>query len=248
MNLIIDIGNTQAKAAVFLEEKLIALKIFKGEPGIAGLKNFLKNQPAIKSAILCSVINHSPEVNKFLKISYKFIELNEKSGLPVKNLYKTPGTLGTDRIATAAGANYLFPGRNVLAIDAGTCIKYDFVNSKNEYLGGAISPGLDMRFKALHSFTAHLPLIKKIKAGKKNLVGQTTKDSIRSGVQNGVIAEISGIINQYRNKFEDVSAILTGGDSVFINTIVSKKNRIFAVPDLTLLGLNIILNFNNETI
>lgn len=180
--------------------------------------------------------------------NYKFIELSGKTSLPVKNLYKTPETLGKDRIANAAGANYYFPGRNVLSIDAGTCIKYDFVNSENEYSGGAISPGLDMRFKALHHFTAQLPLIKKMKSGGENLIGQTTKDSILSGVQNGVMAEISGIINQYRDKFKKVSVIITGGDSIFINTLVSKKNRIFAVPDLTLLGLNIILDFNNETI
>lgn len=176
------------------------------------------------------------------------MELNEKTKLPLKNRYKTPGTLGKDRLATAVGANYLFPSRNVLAIDAGTCIKYDFVNSKNEYLGGAISPGLDMRFKALHHFTAHLPQLKKMKTANVNLIGRTTRDSILSGVQNGAIAEISGMIKCYQDKYENVHVILTGGDSVFIRTLVSEKNRIFAAPDLTLLGLNVILNYNNEFI
>lgn len=246
MNLVIDIGNTQSKAAVFSGEKIVASEIFPGESGVSKLKAFIHNNEKINSAILSSVVNHSGAINKFLRTNFNFIELNEKTKLPIKNSYKTPQTLGKDRLANAVGANYLFPNQNVLCIDAGTCIKYDFINSKNEYLGGAISPGLDMRFKSLHHFTANLPLLEKKKL-YIILTGQTTGDSIFSGVQNGTLAEISGIIKQYRDNFKNLIVIFTGGDSEFFNSFVSKKNHIFADSYLTLIGLNAILNYNNET-
>lgn len=247
MDLIIDIGNTQTKAAIFKDGKKLEWKLFPGQIGISDLKLFAKNLK-IKSAILSSVADHSKDIDNFLQKKFTFIELSNKTPLPIKNLYQTPGTLGKDRIANAVGAHSFYPGKNVLVIDAGTCIKYDFVNAKGQYQGGAISPGIDMRFKALHQFTSQLPSIKKSSIINCPLIGKTTRDSILSGVQNGILLEITGAIKLYREKFKEVIIIFTGGDSRFFKTLISKKNRIFAGPDLTLLGLNAILNFNNETI
>ncbi len=243
MNLVIDIGNTQTKVAFFNEENLVALKIFDQKINNSSLKQFRVKYQKINSAILCSVKKDSSEIRNFLAQNFYFIEVNEHTKIPLKNLYKTPKTLGNDRLANAIGANHLFPDKNLLVIDMGTCIKYDFVNSENEYLGGAISPGIDMRFKALNQFTAKLPLIKKSKM--KTLIGQSTRESILSGVQNGIIAEISNITHQYKNQYQNVKIILTGGDAQFIHSLISEKNCIFAAPNLTLIGLNAILNFNH---
>lgn len=247
MNLIIDIGNSQSKAALFSADKLKTLTCVRGEITTSKLKKFVDTKGKIDAVILSSVINHLPSLNQFLSKKFNFIELNTATRLPIKNLYESPGTLGKDRIANAAGANFLFPDQNILSIDAGTCIKYDFVNSKNQYLGGAISPGIEMRFQALHHFTAQLPLVEKFNLNT-NLVGKNTNESIISGVQNGVNAEVSGIINRYKEKYKNVIIIFTGGDHHSFKNFVSKKNRIFAVPDLTLLGLNTILNYNNEVV
>ena len=259
MNLVIDIGNTQAKAAIFFKNKIIALKFFHRGLDAPQLKFFLKENKKINSAILCSVVNHSEKINSFLKSNFTFFEFSEKTKLPLVNLYKTPKSLGKDRLANAAGANFLFPGRNVLSIDAGTCIKYDFVNSKNEYNGGSISPGFEMRFTALHQLTAKLPFIEKSKISKgalslplsgeligKFFIGLSTHDSIFSGVHNGIMNEVSGVIKHYRKNFKNTIVIFTGGDSEFFKKSVSKKNCIFADPFLTLRGLNRILNFNIE--
>lgn len=244
MNLVLDIGNTRTKAAVFYANKLVCDQTFTGKVTLKRLQNFLEKK-SISSAILCSVIHHPKAINTFLNTNYFFIELTEKTKLSVKNRYQTPKTLGKDRLANAAGANALFPGENVLSIDAGTCIKYDFVNAKNEYLGGAISPGITMRFKALHSFTAKLPLLQKSRTKQPIFIGKNTRESIHSGVQYGVMAEVKGIIRLYQEKYKKLIVVFTGGDAAFLNINVSEKNRIFTVPDLTLLGLNAILNCNN---
>jgi type III pantothenate kinase len=146
-------------------------------------------------------------------------------------------------VANVVGAASLFPKQNCLITDAGTCIKFDFINAKKQYLGGAISPGISMRFKALHHYTDKLPLIKPQK--KVMLIGNSTKNSIASGVQNGALAEIENIILRYKKKFGGIKVILTGGDmEPFARNI---KSDIFAAPHLTLIGLNEILNFNSAT-
>ena len=145
-----------------------------------------------------------------------------------------------DRIASACGAFQLFPRENTLSIDAGTCITYEFTDADGNYRGGGISPGLNMRFKAVHTFTAKLPLI----SAKQNapLVGNTTETSIQSGVINGLIAEIDGIIDRYQREFGAVRVILCGGDTRFFENQL--KASIFASPELVLIGLNSILNYN----
>jgi type III pantothenate kinase len=160
--------------------------------------------------------------------------------LPVVNLYATPLTLGVDRLAGVCGAQQIFPLQHCLVIDAGTCITYDFLDKEGKYYGGGISPGLKMRFQAVHTFTAKLPLV--TPKGHVPLIGNSTESCIQSGVVNGVLAELDGIIDQYGKKFEGLRVILCGGDAMFFENQL--KASIFASPELVLIGLNSILNYN----
>jgi type III pantothenate kinase len=164
--------------------------------------------------------------------------LDQYTPLPVFNAYSTPETLGKDRLANACGASALFPGEHVLVFDAGTCLKADLVTADRTYLGGSIAPGLTMRFKALHHYCPALPLISV--SGESPLTGVSTETSIRSGVLNGMVAEITGLLNSYREAYPGVRAVLTGGDTpVLVNRL---QKDIFAVPGLTLHGLHAILS------
>jgi len=169
-----------------------------------------------------------------------FIYLNKKTKLPIINLYESPDTLGKDRLAAIIGANNIFKNQDVLVIDAGTAITFDFINKNNEYIGGNISPGLEMRYKSLNLFTSKLPLIKKDE--KFNLIGKNTKEAIISGVQNGLVFEIDSYINIFKEKFNNIKIILTGGDSFFFEHKL--KNCIFAEVFLIAIGLNKILIYN----
>ena len=157
-------------------------------------------------------------------------------------MYKTPTTLGVDRLALVSASVNKFSSKNVLIIDAGTCITYDFIDNKNNYLGGAISPGVYTRYKSLNNLTAKLPLLKPRTV--KNITGNSTKQSIHSGVINGVLFEIEGVIKNYNTKYEDLTVILTGGDSKFLSKQL--KNSIFANSNFLLEGLNYILEFNSQ--
>jgi type III pantothenate kinase len=168
------------------------------------------------------------------------IALNRNLSLPIQNHYQTPDTLGMDRLAGACGAHALFPTQNCLVIDAGTCVTFDFVDGSGVYYGGGISPGLHMRFKAMHTFTAKLPLISP-KAGVP-LIGASTEASMQSGVVNGMIAEMEGIIARYAGKYAELRVILCGGDAGFFENQL--KASIFASPELVLIGLNSILIHN----
>lgn len=197
----------------------------------------LHNKYKFEFVIVSSVKQDSADWNDF---AFKTLALDSSVSLPFKNLYQTPHTLGKDRIAAVAGAMQRFGSNNTLIIDAGTCIKYDYINSKNEYSGGAISPGINMRFKALNAFTDQLPLIEAKETF--TLVGKSTEGSILSGVLNGVLAEAEGIILKYETLYSDLKVILTGGDMLFFEK--GLKNTIFADPFLTLKGLNFILKHN----
>src|SRR6185369_15468778 len=157
MNLTIDAGNTSVKAVLFEKNAIRSMHSYK-KLSLKDLKNIFSSHD-INNSILSSVINTDKQILNYLQSHSVFIELNATTRLPVKNKYKTPATLGSDRLASVTGASKMFPGKNVLVIDAGTCIKYDFINAKKEYLGGSISPGLRMRFEALHNFTTRLPLV-----------------------------------------------------------------------------------------
>jgi len=240
MKLIIDIGNSYSKIAIFQDKKPIHSKKVK-DIQIKDIASFIKTRK-IKSAIISSVINHSRNINTYLNENFFFIELNEKTPLPIRNLYKSASTLGKDRLAAAVGAFSLFPEDNVLVVDAGTCIKYDFKNSKNEYIGGSISPGIEMRLKSLHDYTKKLPLCKPNFPDK--LTGTTTEESILSGVINGAIAEIDGIIDHYKEHYNHLKIILSGGDVNYFDKRL--KNSIFVVSNIVFLGLNEILDYNDK--
>ena len=196
----------------------------------------------IERAIVSSV-GKLPETDLiYLKESFNLVELNSKTTIPFVNLYATPHTLGLDRIALVAASVKQFPYSNTLIIDAGTCITYDFVNANNEYLGGAISPGISMRYRALHNLTANLPLLNK--EVPKSLTGDSTANSIHSGVVNGVLNEIDGNIETYRKKYSNLTVILTGGDANFLSEQL--KSSIFANSNILLEGLNYILQINSS--
>ena len=240
MNLVIDIGNSRSKLAVFKDNQQVALAFYDNPIGVDEVNKFLEKHKGVKHVILSSVVNHSLNL---AGIFPDFLEFKSDTPLPIENLYKTPETLGPDRLAVVVGANNKFPNENILVIDAGTCITYDFIDSQNRYLGGSISPGINMRFRALNNFTAKLPLLSPDKSwSSKKITGATTDESILSGVLNGTLSEIKGIIEVYRNKFPELKILLTGGDLVFFENEL--KNDIFADPTLILKGLNEILNYN----
>jgi type III pantothenate kinase len=242
MNLVLDIGNTRIKAGIFNNSVLIH-HFFYSKNSSSDIKRLIQEYPDLKFAIVSSVLNHSKELTNMVSHKLNCIEFNQSTKIPIKNLYKSPDSLGNDRLAGAVGGYSKFIGKNTLIIDCGTCIKYDFVNENAEYLGGAISPGLEMRFKALNNFTDRLPLLS-IENDFESFVGKTTQESILSGVQNGVLQELKGVIKQYKLQFPGIKVILTGGDWQFFENAL--KNSIFAAPFLILEGLNEILNFNVE--
>lgn len=240
MNLVADIGNTRVKIALFEAEVLKHFYLFSLEEADA-VSEFIRMQTPGR-AIVSSVVNNAGEIINSLKSAgFSVVEYTSETKIPVKNLYKTPDTLGNDRIPPVIAAQKQQPGSAILVIDAGTCIKYNFLNEQGEYLGGAISPGVMMRFKALNTFTSRLPLIEPDTDFDK-LVGADTRESILAGVQTAAVAEINEMINLYKSQFSGVKLFLTGGDLAFFEKRL--KNPIFADPDLVLKGLNIILNYN----
>ncbi len=241
MNLAIDVGNTRVKIAVFEKDKLVELFVFQKTKILSEIKEILKKHE-ISVGIMSNVASISDSKLKKLKDLVHIQVISSFTEVPFKNLYETPKTLGVDRIALVAGAVSQFSGHNILVIDAGTCITFDFVNSEGEYLGGAISPGLKMRFNSLNYFTANLPLLEIDEL--TDFIGKNTKESINSGVINGAIQEIDGVINQYNKKFLDLTVVLTGGDTNFLAKQL--KSSIFANQNLLLQGLNRILIHNTE--
>jgi type III pantothenate kinase len=236
MNLVIDSGNSAAKVGIFDHEKLVEKFSF---PDAEKLQSFLQAN-TFETLLVSSVKADAASILSWAARTEKKFILKQGLPLPVKILYDTPHTLGMDRLAGVCGAIQLFPGQNNLVIDAGTCITYDFVDKEFAFHGGGISPGLNMRFQAVHTFTAKLPLVSP-KAGVQ-LVGRTTETSIQSGIVNGVLAEIEGMIRLYREKFSGLQVILCGGDTGFFENQL--KASIFASPDLVLIGLNSILIYN----
>lgn len=237
MNLTIDIGNTRIKAALFQENILQDIKIYNTLPELLNDASFFLHA---KNAIVASVVDGKEEFYKSLELFVPVLVFTTQVKLPLVNLYKSAATLGSDRLAASVAAYYLHPNKNVLVIDAGTCIKYNFTNSKNEYLGGGISPGIRMRFKALQQFTSKLPLIEPSETFT-DLIGTNTNNSILTGVMNGTISEIDGIIDLYKIQFPGILVLLTGGDSEYLAKRL--KNSIFAHQNLVLKGLNDILNY-----
>ncbi len=239
MNLTIDIGNTRSKLAVFDNNKIIDI-IIEDQFSESIVKRTLAKY-SIKQAILSSVRNLHQDIYSFFNNNLEhFIEFDENTQIPIENLYKTKTTLGKDRLIAIIGANNIYPENNVLVIDMGTAITYDLVNSNNQYLGGTISPGLEMRFKALNHFTDKLPLLSKSNHFK--IISDNTDEAIISGVQNGIIFEIDNYITNLKDKFNDLKLILTGGDAIFFDKKL--KNTIFVNLNLNFIGLNQVLEHN----
>ena len=240
MNLVFDFGNTMQKMAVLSSGNVVDI-VRKTKIETQDIEIFLtKYNPA--QAILSSVVNEAAEITDFLKKRISLLSFSHKTAIPIQNDYRTPDTLGSDRLACAVAAAAMFPNLPVLVLQMGTCITSDFVTEDGIYKGGSISPGLEMRLNALHRFSAKLPL-----AAYKNIdffIGTSTEESILTGIIHGIEDECNGITARYAKAYPSLKIILTGGDAkLFENKI---KNGIFAVEHLVLVGLNTILNYNVE--
>jgi len=238
MNLIIDIGNTLTKVAIIENDEVVFTNRYENITPEILIPIMSEYSP--EKAIVSTVGKKEINLADYLKSQLPTLELVHKTRLPITNLYKTPETLGLDRIAAVVGANYLYPSMDLLVIDSGTAITYDLINSKAGYLGGAISPGISLRYKSLHQHTANLPLLNN--AESNSLIGTSTSECIESGVLNGIIGEVGYYITRVKEDFPTIKVVLTGGDAnFFVNKL---KNSIFVVPNLVIIGLNRILDFN----
>lgn len=238
MNLILDIGNTLSKVTIVENQNIVYHQSYSNL-GLNDIEEISKTY-SVTNAIVSIVGKISHEILRFLENNFKTLVLNKKTKLPIKNHYITQETLGYDRIAVAVAANFLYPQKDVLVIDAGTAITYELVTANGEYKGGAISPGISLRFKALNDHTAKLPYLEK--SEKFPVVGLSTTDCIYSGVLNGVISEVDGYIDLVKTSFPEIYVLLTGGDSNFFANKL--KNSIFVNQNLMIIGLNRILEFN----
>lgn len=234
-NIAIDIGNSFSKVGIFDGEELTAQHVIaRPEELHSLLKNFSG------SNVIISSVNRD-QSTLFDRLAFRqLVYLSTSTEIPVKVQYKTPETLGVDRIAAVCGAFHEFPGKNSLVIDAGTCVTYELLNASGVYLGGAISPGMSMRFRAMNTFTARLPLVEPVDTPMS--IGNSTASCMQTGVVRGLIHELQGAIDTYSSQFENLQVILTGGDSRFFENKL--KGSIFAIPELVLKGLNKILLHN----
>lgn len=241
-NLVLDIGNSSVKLAVFKDKEIVYQQT---SPAVNQAKlQELIQRLQITNSIVSTVKQEQADISSFLQENTQFIHFSHQTGLPIRNRYQSPETLGLDRLSALMGAKKRFPKSNVLVIDAGTCITCDLLDRDANYTGGSISPGIQMRFKALESFTGKLPFVP-FEPNFDQLIGKNTKESILSGVVNGVVYEIMGFIKNYQQKYPDLSVLLCGGDAVFFDTRL--KNSIFAhivstESDLVLIGLNEIIH------
>lgn len=233
MIICIDVGNTRTKVAVYENSTLQQLVITNNEKLIKNISKLIQGITSGVHIILSSVGNLPTTTIDHLKNLGKITIVTHESAIPFKNLYATPATLGIDRIVLVAGAVLKYPQQNRLVIDAGTCITYDFVNEQNQYHGGAIAPGIGLRYKSLNDYTANLPLEKISELHP--FVGNSTSGAIQSGVLNGVIAEIDAFIDHFKQQDENLTIILTGGNSEFL--VNRLKNSIFANPNFLLESL-----------
>ena len=241
MNLAIDIGNTRTKIGVFSGDQLLHKEVWE-KWSLREIQQLATNQK-VKKVILSTVGGRLDKIiEQFLEEHFFFVPLNLNTHLPVTNAYKTPETLGKDRLAAVVGAFALYPDSNCLVIDAGTCITYDFLRHDAVYLGGNIAPGLRLRLKAMHTFTASLP---ELELGEVDeLIGTSTEHAMRNGAQLGALMELEAFIRAFESEFGALKVILTGGDAIFFAK--KMKREIFVNHNLVLTGLNKILNYNVE--
>lgn len=242
MNLVIDVGNTKVKLAVFEGPNLVFNSVVLQEQMLDEITRLRNEFKGLNRAILSSVgrLEH-PDIDR-ISGKLDLLVLDASTKIPFKNNYSTPETLGVDRIALVSASVRDYKNQNVLIIDAGTCITYDFINSDNDYLGGSISPGIRLRYQSLNNLTANLPLLET--KMPQHFIGDSTAESMHSGVIHGIINEIDGVIKEYENKFADLTVILTGGDANFLAKRL--KSGIFAHSNFLLEGLNFILEYNSS--
>ena len=237
--LCFDFGNTRKKVAVFYKKEL--KEIVSLADDASGTIQILLDKYKPGYSILSSVIDHNPAIEELLNAHTKFHRLSNQSRLPFTTPVSKPETIGADRLALAAAAVHLFPKKNNLVIGMGTCITYNFINKYHELVGGAISPGMEMRLKSLNHFTAKQPLV--TADSNVPLIGYDTKTNILTGVVLGIAKEIDGFIFSYKERFRNFNVLLTGGDLVHLGSHL--KNKIFADPDLIFKGLYVISKINN---
>jgi type III pantothenate kinase len=239
VNLIVEQGNTKLKVAVFDCRKIVSF-VFADKDDTFRVKDIVEQYHPTQG-IISSVADMDGALADYLKEHLNsLLWLDEHTPIPIRLEYETEETLGKDRIAAAVGANYLQPERNLLAIDAGTAITYEVIESSGIYKGGNISPGLTTRFRALNAFTKRLPLVKE--KNEVPLVGTSTESAILAGVINGIVYEMDGFIDALKAKYGDIFVFLTGGHSFYFERRL--KNHIFADANLVLVGLNRILEYN----
>ena len=241
MNLVVDIGNNFFKLGIFENSNLVFSFFEKNDKIDVEIEKIIHSYSKITSALISNV--SSVKINDILnKLNIKIYELDSTFIFPFKLNYKTPESLGNDRLALAAAATILFPNSNNLVIDAGTCITIDFIDNNNHFMGGSISPGVKMRYDSLNHYTANLPLLKN--ENNFNYPGDSTNASIHAGIIGGVSNEINGFIKQINSRNDKVNVILTGGDAKILSKTL--KITIFANQNFILEGLNCILNLNKN--
>lgn len=241
-NLVIDIGNNRTKLGLFEDANLVAKEVLSADQQTKILEWLTNHQP--KNTILSTVGQPLPvELEQQIRtLSLYFIKLSQDTPLPIQSQYQTPETLGKDRIAAVIGASVHFPNEHCVIIDAGTCITYEVLHARKGYLGGNIAPGLYMRYKAMHEFTANLPLVENEEV--LQTIGYSTKSALQNGGQLGCLYEIEGFVADMELKIGQLNVILTGGDADFFAK--KMKRKIFVHHNLVLEGLNKILSYNVE--
>ncbi len=235
-----DFGNTRLKAAILENEKFSA-EIILSDDQTATIEKLLMDHAPHKT-ILSSVIEHNTEIETLLSTKTKFHKISHLTKANFTTPVGKPETIGADRLAISAAAVHYFPGKNNLVVALGSCITYNFINQYNEFIGGSISPGMEMRFKAMQVFTAKLPLVQK--DWNFPLIGYDTKTNMQSGVIAGITYEIDGFISKYASKYGNFNAVLTGGDTSYFAGQL--KNKIFADPYFLFKGLYALSETNND--
>jgi len=239
-NLIIDIGNSFIKLAVYIDNKIV-FKQSRKNYLVRDIKAFQRKY-GFKDVILSTVRQNNPRFVQHLDKNYHLLLLSYKTKLPIINAYKTPKTLGLDRLAGAVGGFKAFPKKDVLVIDLGTCAKYDYIDKEGIYHGGNIAPGLEMRLESMHILTSKLPRVER--NYKNNLLGKSTTEALQNGAILGLKSEIEGFIKTLTKKRGKITVILTGGDAEYFGEMIESK--IFVLPNVVLNGLNEILLYNQE--
>jgi len=242
LNLVLDIGNTRTKLGLFRENLLIEQAIWQ-DWTLEELEAYIK-QTGVEHIIISSVAEPDSRMLESLRRNFEATELTHQTPLPFLNTYRTPLTLGKDRLAGVAGAMAKFEGKNCLVIDCGTCIKYDLITSEGIYMGGNIAPGASMRLHAMHHFTARLPEVPM--SMPEDWIGYNTETAIQNGALKGAALEIEGFARLFAQKASPLQAVLTGGDAEFFVQYLNIHNLLIE-KDLTIIGLNLILNFNKRS-